>query len=310
VSATRPARPSPRFDYTTVGHVTVDVLEDGSRLPGGSAFYSALQASRLGRRTLILTQGLPAEIDALLRPYEQELTWEIAPAAETTRLRTAGSGAGRRQWILAWAGPMSECPRLNTHILHLAPVARESPPSWSGIAEFVGLTPQGLVRRWPSIGAEVSLLGQASSQNDAGAGEGARTGVRSCALTGLAGRCDAIVVSEHEQRSCAEMIAAGEAAGAIVAVTAGAHPTTILQAGGGAQEVGVPAVAEPGEDLGAGDVFAAAFFVAVADGLPALAAADFANAAAALRLSGRGAAAIGDRAAIESRLRSAEAAGG
>ena len=39
-----------RFDYTTVGHVTADVLGDGSRRPGGSAFYSALQAARLGQR--------------------------------------------------------------------------------------------------------------------------------------------------------------------------------------------------------------------------------------------------------------------
>src|SRR2546429_8874944 len=58
-----------RFDYTTVGHVTIDVLADGSRRPGGTAFYSALQASRLGLRALILTRGAVPEIERLLEPY-------------------------------------------------------------------------------------------------------------------------------------------------------------------------------------------------------------------------------------------------
>ena len=58
------------------------------------------------------------------------------------------------------------------------------------------------------------------------------------------------------------------------------------------------------EDLGAGDVFAAAFFAELADGHSVQRAAAFANAAAAIRLGGIGAAAIGDRAAIEARCRS------
>jgi len=35
-AARAPVRP-PAFDYVTVGHVTVDVLPDGSRRPGGTA---------------------------------------------------------------------------------------------------------------------------------------------------------------------------------------------------------------------------------------------------------------------------------
>ncbi len=63
-----------------------------------------------------------------------------------------------------------------------------------------------------------------------------------------------------------------------------------------------PAVAESRDDLGAGDVFAAAFFVALHEGLPAERAAAFGNAAAAIRIEGSGADAIGDRRAIETRL--------
>jgi sugar/nucleoside kinase (ribokinase family) len=58
----------------------------------------------------------------------------------------------------------------------------------------------------------------------------------------------------------------------------------------------------PRDDLGAGDVFAAAFFVALHEGLSPERAAAFGNAAAAVRIEGVGADAIGDRSAIEARL--------
>ena len=137
-----------QHDYTTVGHVTVDVLPDGSRRIGGTAFYSALQAARLGLRTLIITRGAAAEIEELVAPYRDELELEILPAERTTTLDTAGWGHGRRQRVRAWAGPLPEDLVLDTAILHLAPVAREIPMRWRGRAGFVGLTPQGLVREF------------------------------------------------------------------------------------------------------------------------------------------------------------------
>ena len=88
-----------QFDYTTVGHVTIDILADGTRQPGGAAFYSALQAARLGRRTLILTRGVAAEIETLLEPYAGELSVEIEPAPATTTLQTSGWGSARSQRI-------------------------------------------------------------------------------------------------------------------------------------------------------------------------------------------------------------------
>jgi len=118
------------FDYTTVGHVTIDVLDDGSRQAGGTAFYSALQAARLGLRTLILTRGRAEEIEALIEPFRGELELRILPASHTTTLQTTGSGSHRSQRVLAWAGPIAEELELDTSILHLAPVARESPGRW------------------------------------------------------------------------------------------------------------------------------------------------------------------------------------
>jgi 1D-myo-inositol 3-kinase len=271
------------FDYTTVGHVTADVMPDGSRRAGGSAFYSALQAARLGQRVLILTRGAPREIEELMEPYRGELELEISPARQTTTLRTSGSGDARSQRVLAWAGAIDEELVTDTSILHLAPVARETPSRWEGRADFVGLTPQGLVREWAGESREISLASAEARR--------------------IPESCEAVVVSEHERASCAGLISGATRVGAIVAVTAGASATTILLPGEEALEVEVPAVEDPSDDVGAGDVFAAAFFVALAEGQAPGAAAAFANAAAAVRIGGTGAEAIGDRPAIEARLR-------
>jgi 1D-myo-inositol 3-kinase len=285
-----------RYDYATVGHVCVDVMPDGSRRPGGAAFYSALQAARLGRATLIVTKGHPAEIEELLEPYRDELDLQISPAATTTKLQSSGFGPERFQRVLSWAGQLEQDLALQSSIVHLAPIARELPSRWDAgatRANLVGLTPQGLVREWDAEDGQISLT------------------PAPVALERLARSCQAIVLSVHERESCEGLIAAARSAGAIVAVTAGAEPITLLdggrggaEGGHGALELAVPALAhaEAFEDLGAGDVFAAAFFIALSEGEPPERAAGFASAAAAVRMLGEGAAAIGDRTAIEARL--------
>jgi 1D-myo-inositol 3-kinase len=275
------------FDYTTVGHVTIDVLEDGSRRAGGTAFYSALQAARLGQRTLIITQGVPGEIEALLAPHRHELAVSVLPAAATTTLRTSGSGAQRSQQLLAWAGPIEQLPELDTSILHLAPVVREGPTGWHGQTAFVGLTAQGLARQWDRSAGRIIHV-----EPDAAAGA-------------LAAHCHALVVNEAERACCAELIRAAGDTGALIAVTDGDAPVTVLAPGAQTEVVPVAPLAAPVDDLGAGDVFAAAFFIALSEARTPLEAARFASAAAAVRISGAGAAAIGERSAIDARLAAA-----
>jgi hypothetical protein len=298
---------STNFDYVTVGHVTVDVLAaDSSRRPGGGAFYSALQAARLGLRTLIVTQGSPPELEALLAPYRSELELCILPAPATTMLRTSWSGAQRSQRLLAWAGPIAQTVEVDTRILHFAPVARETTAAWRGHAEFVGLTPQGLARGWDRDGEQ---RGAEEMGRDDDAGElGAE--IHSTALPsdrdlldGLLPRgCSAVVISEQERAACAPLLTMAAANGAVLAITAGAGATSVRPPGGEVIRVQAPAVIEPHDDLGAGDVFAAAFFVALREGLSPERAAAQGNAAAAIRVEGVGAGAIADRGAIEARL--------
>jgi sugar/nucleoside kinase (ribokinase family) len=284
-----------RFDYTAVGHVTVDVMADGSRRPGGGAFYSALQAARLGLRTRILTRGVREEIEQLLEPYLSELSLDVLEAPCTTTLETIGHGRERSQRVLAWAGEIGAALTFDTEILHLAPVARETDGHTKAGAAFIGVTPQGLVRDWPRPGGRIV----------------ARPLDRSL----LPRHCDALVLSEAERESCATLFSdsgdqrarsdrRASAATAVLAVTHGEAPTELHLPGGVEIHVAVPVVQRMCDDIGAGDVFAAAFFVALADGEDPQAAAQLANAAAAVRVSAQGAGAIGDRAAIEARLAS------
>ena len=289
-----------RFDYTTLGHVTVDVMADGSRRPGGGAFYSALQAARLGLRTLIVTQGSPREIEELVAPFAGELALRIRPATSSTVLATAGAGGERRQRLLSWAGEIAADVEIDAAILHLAPVARETPSRWSGRTDFVGLTPQGLTRAWPAQGGELCQV--------------------ALDPTRLPARCDAIVLSKRERASCASLLShrgagppvaphAGRPSspsprtpGSVIAVTAAGDATELHAPGAAVFAVPAPLVDEVVDDLGAGDVFAAAFFVALHEGAEPKQAARVGHAAAALRIGAGGPGAIGHRAQIEARL--------
>jgi sugar/nucleoside kinase (ribokinase family) len=299
------------FDYTTLGHVTIDIFADGSRQPGGTAFYSALQAARLGRRARIVTRGRPSELKELLEPYLAELELTILAAPHTTTLQTSGSGAARRQRMMAWAGPLAQDIAVDSAILHLAPVARETPTRWHGHQAFVGLTPQGLVRRWSGAGGVISLLARPDEGSDDAQATGEPPPPGRGVAEALAGAdgYDAIVVSDEERACCEELIAAATRGGAVAAITAGPRPTTILLPDGRALQSPVASIQETRTDLGAGDVFAAAFFVSLAEGSTPDQAAAFANAAATVRMQGAGADAIGRRTAIEERLR-AGAGGG
>ena len=278
VRADSPRRPP--FDYTAVGHVTIDLLTDGSRRPGGGAFYSGLQAARLGQRTLVITRGVPAEIEALLAPFASELALHIVPASHTTTLESIAGGTARAQRVLAWAGPI-EAPRdLDTGILHLAPVARETAPCWHGRARFVGLTAQGLVRKWAHVGAPLEQRALPVDEVPVG--------------------CDAAVISEDERESAA-VLERGTAT--LVAITRAHGPTLVTQRGGREFEVPVPAHGEVRDDIGAGDVFAAALFTVLARGEGARKAVAFAHAAAAVRIGGEGPGAVGDASEISSRVR-------
>lgn len=269
------------YDYVAVGHVTIDVLFDDEKRqrtqPGGSAFYSGLQAARLGLRTLLITRGEPDRLGKLLEPFAEELSVHVVPSDATSTFETHGSASRRRQRVRAWAGliPADEV-SVSTSILHLAPVARETPSRSQSTAGFLGVTPQGLLRRWHRDG-EIELTQIDPSE--------------------LPSDFDALVISERERACCEALLKRAP----LVAITAGEGPTEVRMPDGSVRQVAPARMRLQGahDDLGAGDVFAAAFFVALQEGLSPPAAARFGNAAAAVRIAGDGPHAIGTRQEIE-----------
>jgi pfkB family carbohydrate kinase len=281
-----------QFDYISVGHVTVDILEDGSRRPGGTALFGALQAARLGLRSLIVTRGVPAEIEGMLAPWAGELELQVQAAEHTTTLQTRRHGAERSQRLEAWAGPIESQARLLCAILHLAPVAAELPEQWPTGGRLLGLTPQGLARSWPAGGGEVIHVEP------------------SAAAVTQARNAYAIVISQAEEDVCGQMIQGARRAGSLIAVTAGEEPTRILPAQGDPLEIPVRRIEQPADDLGAGDCYAAALFTGLAEGRGAREAGQFAIAAAALRMLGTGPGAIAGRSEVEAAMASAGASPG
>ncbi len=253
------------YDYTTIGHVTVDVLADGREQPGGGAFYSALQAAALGLRALIVTRGEPREIERLLDPFASRLEVIVQRAPSTTRLETSGDGIDRRQRVLAWAGPLEPVGELSTEICHLAPVVREVAAPCPRGGRFRAATPQGLVRRWDREGV-----------------------IEACAMSAadalLGDSLDAAVLNARERPLCDALVARALAGGAVIAVTDEGDANVIAH--GGREEFVVPEpLAVARQDIGAGDVYAAAFFIALAGGAAPVESARRANRAAHGRMS-------------------------
>jgi sugar/nucleoside kinase (ribokinase family) len=274
------------YDYIAIGHVTRDVIEDAPgeprEQPGGSAFYSALQASRLGLRALVVTRGAQREIEGLLAPYREELEVDIQASEQTTTLATRGSGAQRLQHVRAWAGPidMSRV-ELGAKVVHLAPVAREI-SAWRAPSEgsFIGITPQGLARAWSADG---------------------RVCQAPLDLRSLPERFDAAVINERELAGCASLFELASAMRRRPPI-AGSRPIRLHLQDRTVEAIDPIAVPVVRDDLGAGDVFAATFFIALSEEKPATEAARMGSTAAALRVAGTGPGAVADASAIAGSL--------
>jgi sugar/nucleoside kinase (ribokinase family) len=245
------------IDYLAVGHITVDLTPDGPRL-GGSAAYAALTAQALGLRAGILT----AWAEELPLGLLDGLPIVNIGAEVSSTFQNVYTGAGRTQRYHGEA-PALEFHHIpeawrNPRILHLAPVAGEvSPRIFSYAPEVLRVaTPQGWLRTWDADGyvqvgdweEDTYVLSRADaavlSLDDVG-GEVAR-------IERLAAVCPALVATNGEAGS------------------------TLYNAG---DEIHIPspAVDEAVDPTGAGDVFAAAFFVRLQQTGNALESARFAS---------------------------------
>jgi sugar/nucleoside kinase (ribokinase family) len=284
-------------EYLVIGHVCADLLADGTAVLGGTALYSALTAARLGWRVGVLTRGAYGKtIDGIAIPSLESFAGElniVVQDAEAPTMFVNEYLAGRRtQHLPKWAGPIDlrGLPPhwRNARVIHLGPIAQEIDPKQTGglTPAFLACTPQGWMRDWPRA-------------------TGGRVKLHHLRLPGeFVSRLDAIVVSDEEialARDTVETVGARR----LGVITKGEDGARIFYGG---HHADLPGYKVNTVDLtGAGDVFAAAFFVRATDrSASAVTAARFANAVAALSLRGVGSAGVPTRRAVEEFLAVAE----
>lgn len=273
-------------DYLLIGHITADLLEDGTVQLGGTALYSGLAAANMGAKVAILTRGnfggtiAGMEVPGL-EEYADRLQVIVQDADVPTTFTNHYVGTRRTQQIKHWAGPidMRGLPPHwgNAKIVHLGPVADElDPRRITGLTSgFLGVTPQGWMRDWPrERGGAVKQIPLRLPVD-------------------LVNRLDSAIVSDEEIFQARELIErVGERRMSVV--TRGPEGATIYHsvpedpdARPGTRNfrtVDIPGMNVKVKSLtGAGDVFAAAFFMKAAEqSSSAVEAGRFANVVAAL----------------------------
>lgn len=136
-------------EYLMIGHVAHDITPDGYRL-GGTVAYSALTARALGMRVGIITASGPeTSLDAL-----DGIPVVSLDSPQSTTFENIYSGHHRIQYLRAQATRIDfeAVPEVwrRASIVHLGPVANEMdsalPPTFS--PSLLALTPQGWMRQW------------------------------------------------------------------------------------------------------------------------------------------------------------------
>ncbi len=228
------------LDYLVIGHVTRDLV-DGTFTVGGTVSYAARTVRALGCRVGVVTSASP-DLD-LSQVLDGALITRF-PATTTTTFKNIYISDGRRQVLHTVAEtlvPEMVPPNWRAAIVHLGPVARECAPALVNAFgnAFVGVTPQGWMRRWDQAG-RVSCCQWEEAEK-------------------LLARADAVVLSEEDVAGDEALVAQYAAQTRLLVVTRGAAGCTVYTGG---QSRRFPAPAMPEVDpTGAGDIFAATFFV-------------------------------------------------
>jgi sugar/nucleoside kinase (ribokinase family) len=227
-------------DYLVIGHVTEDVTPAGLRL-GGTAAYSALTARALGLRVGVITCASARTSLAAL----DGIPILRAPSDVTTTFENIRTPTGRQQILRKEAPPISlgGMPDVwrRSAIVHLGPVAQEIPAAVE--KEFspslLGMTPQGWMRAWDDGGRVTPCAWESGA-----------------ALLPKAG---AVVISREDVQGDDEVIEAMSHQTHVLAVTEG-FAGCVLYWNGDRRRFRAPQFDEV-DAVGAGDIFAAAFFV-------------------------------------------------
>jgi sugar/nucleoside kinase (ribokinase family) len=277
---------SERPDFLAIGHITRDLLPDGSWRLGGAVTYAALTAARLGLRPAIVTSA-PPDVLAALDAVLPDIPLSVVPSDEATTFENIYTAQGRQQFLHGRAAPLtlSSIPEAwrDAPIVLLGPVAQEIDASVVGgfPDSLVAATPQGWLRQWDADGV-VSPSPLTSAEM-------------------LLPHLRALILSPEDIGASADTVI-GEWARVVplIAVTCSRDGAYVWENGARSDlYAGYPA--HEVDPTGAGDVFAAAFLCELHATGDAARAIDFANQVAACSVEGIGGEGIPTREMVAAR---------
>ncbi len=226
-------------DYLVIGHAACDLTSSGTRL-GGTVAFSALTARALGQRVGIVT-SVAADVSLVALDGIPTIT---IPSEHSTTFENIYSAEGRKQILHHHATPIDfiHVPDVwrRAGIIHLGPIANEiSPILPKGFSpDLLGLTAQGWMRGWDDSGCVHPVHWEDEFALEA---------------------AGAVVISLEDVGGNMEQVERLAQHTRILAVTEGAAGC-VLYWHGDRRRVRAPQFAEV-DATGAGDIFAAAFFI-------------------------------------------------
>lgn len=227
-------------NYLVVGHMAHDLTPEGPRL-GGTAAYAALTARALGYRVGVVTAaGKETSLEVL-----NGISVVSIESPRSTTYENIYTEYGRVQYVRAQATrlDLKDIPEIwkQASIIHLGPIASEmdSVPPRDFAPALLGLTPQGWMRQWDSEGrvSPTQWINSEPALKNAGA----------------------VVLSREDVGGDDELLEYMAGQTRVLAVTE-ADAGCVLYWHGDRRRFRAPEMKEV-DATGAGDIFAAAFFI-------------------------------------------------
>ncbi|HEY0601356.1 MAG TPA: PfkB family carbohydrate kinase [Herpetosiphonaceae bacterium] len=272
------------IDYVVIGHICADLQPDGSTRLGGTALFAALTAHRLGLRTAIVTACAP-DFDLSALPEGVQIFRQ--PSPETTIFENRYHASGRTQLLHARAETIDlryvPPEWLDAPIVHIAPIIQEVPDTVAALfpQALLGVTPQGWIR---SVQPDKIVT---TAPED----------LLTLPLTGVR----IVILSEEDVQYDEPLVERLAQRIPLVVLTRAERGATVFVSGASTDVAAFPA--EVVDPTGAGDVFAAAFFMALQQGQLPVAAARWACAAAAYAIEGPGISTLPTTEQVEERFK-------
>ncbi len=288
------------IDFLSIGHITHDIAPEGFRF-GGTVSFAAATVRRLGLRPGIMTRGSTENLRIGRKQrsgghFMTSVTGPLAgipvcllPSPVCTTFVNIYRGGQRAQVIEAIADPVTAdalpAEWMNPDIVLLGPIAHEVESTWVDTfpEALLGVTPQGWLRTWDDAGHVRPTRWEAPEP--------------------FLRRADAVILSREDVGGNDTYLAELAGQTRLLVVTDGWHGAVVHVAGERYHVQPRPAVEV--DPTGAGDVFAAAFLLRLAETRDPVQAARFANVVASMSIEAPGMEGIPERGRVEAWLKDA-----